>query len=436
MREHMRVVSHHPGRFVIPLLLVLCLMVGFGAQPAPVLAENQGFLTFETGSDNAPIDLPGVRFTIEDGEPWRYGDVRTRQYNAPYPSSCVDRPADIATPVCEYAVNGNFFAWLGTVGANGAMEFTGGTASYVELDVSAGAPVQLVAYSPTDRPISAIVMRPNAGTDRNRRVRLDAPTGEQIAYITFEGSASLWLIDDLATDAPGVPDQRIPETRKPALVTVVQRLPATTTLSPGGIFTLELVITNRGAGPASATVLTLSLPSARVRVLNATFSRADAWVSRLQTDLLEIRTGALRPNGDTVKATLQFAVADSVNVGDDLGGVLSFTWSDDGSGGRSRSNTLVLPVGAQLPIPFAGLTASPADGTNLSFTSTIFAPGEPVAFWYNTPDGKAVELRTLRADANGQIAVILNAAGLPPGTYTLVAFGHWTEFTAVAPFSR
>jgi hypothetical protein len=44
------------------------------------------------------------------------------------------QPAPIRSAVCAYTVADDVFAWPGVVGANGRLTFTGGVATFVELD--------------------------------------------------------------------------------------------------------------------------------------------------------------------------------------------------------------------------------------------------------------------------------------------------------------
>lgn len=410
------------------LLLTTLAALGGGIARANTIT---GYLTFEPGRDGASIDLSGVIFTNAGGEPWVYGDVRTRKYNAPYPSSCADRPANIAAPICEYAVGDSLFAWTGVLGGAGRIEFTEGNASFVSFDLSAGSRTNVIAYNADERPIAAVSQLPQ-GEGRRGTILLQAPTGERIAYVDISGTTNFWLLDNLTTDAPGVPDQRPPERSNPALLTVVQRPSAAGALTPGSTLTLTVVTTNRGKGLAKSALLTMPFDPARVSVSNASFSRSSDWVTRLVTNTLEIQTGPLAA-GETMTATLRLQVLPTAPADGAISGRLSFSWSDAAGGGKGRSNALAATVGAPLPAP--SLTSEAAGASKRSFTSDVFAPVEPVGVWYNTPAGRAVAVGTLTADREGRLTVSLDTTGLAAGQYTLVALGHWTEFSTVAPFT-
>lgn len=92
------------------------------------------------------------------------------------------------------------------------------------------------------------------------------------------------------------------------------------------------------------------------------------------------------------------------------------------------------------------------------FSSAVFAPAEPVSFWFNTPNGNSVPLRIVdgklvvtpeskheRHSGMGGKYVLADYQGfvkLPleqhetmvPGVYSLVAHGNLSGFEAVSPF--
>jgi hypothetical protein len=85
-------------------------------------------------------------------------------------------------------------------------------------------------------------------------------------------------------------------------------------------------------------------------------------------------------------------------------------------------------------LPLAVTPAQGAVGTTFVFSGGNFAPGEPVALWYNRPDLDPAALEQGTAGADGTLHLELSSAGLPPGWYALVAHGLWSNITAVAPF--
>jgi hypothetical protein len=238
---------------------------------------------------------------------------------------------------------------------------------------------------------------------------------------------------------PTLPGARRPSTPdKPALVTVVQRPNPNMAAAHSSIVTYTIVAVNRGKGSAKETTITVPFDPAQVQVLDVTTSRPATWVSKLRTNSLEIKIGPLGSQGDTVTATLRLMTLPTVANGTSLGQRLSYHWSDDAGGGDGSSNLPVLTVGDSNTIqplyPLAVAPGSAPAGATLTFSSPIFKPDEPVAFWYNTPDGKTIAAAQLFAQADGSAGLEFTTAGMAPGAYSMVAHGHWTDFTAVTTF--
>jgi hypothetical protein len=401
-------------------------------------AQQEGYLIFDLGQDGTAINIPGLTFTDNTNDTWLYGDVRTRQYNAPFPESCADRPEAIARPVCEFAVAGTGFAWVGQLGREGTITFTQGTASYVEASFSTGATLQVVANDSLGRPIDAVAVTANIGTGQLERVRLEATADRRIASIIIRGSPNFWLLDNLATDAPGVPDQRPPAEESASPFTfVTQHASPNTNVRPGGIVTYTIVATNHGEGDAENVQMTMPVNPAHVQVLDARFSHEEAWVSAVLSDTLVIETGRIASNGGVMTATVRLAIHSNVAIGTPLGARLIVT-GDGVDAERKRSNQTLLVVGdANNQQPFYPLTTDPVVGpvgSTHSFSSTIFVPGEPVTLWYSSPTGDSVEITMVNADENGAINVEFMTQNLATGAYSMVAYGNWSTLTAVGTF--
>lgn len=383
-----------------------------------------GYISFEGGSDGAVIgsSIPGLSFSNTAGMPWRYGDARSGAYNAPFPQDCPSFGGQ-----CAYAVSGNLFAWMGPVQGTGRIDFTGGGATYLTAAFSTAEPLTIEAYDEGGRLVDSESLAPNARTGRLAEVTVAAPA---IGYVLIRGAENRWLLDDLRTDATGVPFDEAPigegGRRYPALVTVEQEVGAPAALAPGAVYTLTVVATNRGRGLALDTTITLPLDPARVRVVDAALSRKEAWVSRAEPERLELRTGPMSKD-TVVTATLRLQVLAEAPAGAELGGRLSFSWKDKVRGGRGSSNLLALAVGGGAtgaPAPLVALAGAPR-----GLAANVFLPGEPVALWRHDPDGAVVAMGRVTAGADGSIQARLEE-GQAPGAYTLVAQGVWSEIVA------
>lgn len=221
---------------------------------------------------------------------------------------------------------------------------------------------------------------------------------------------------------------------KPAFVTVTQRASPSLAARPGDTLTYTVVTTNRGAGAASDTTMTLPFDPAKQTLLDATFSRKDAWVSSVSDGALMFQTGRLGSSGDAVTATLRFTVQPGLAADTALGERLRFRWSDGRSGGSGQSNLLPLVAADAISDPQFYPLAVEATGSTRVFTSAIFAPNEPVALWRNTPDGAVVTVAQVKADANGAIRIAFDASELAAGSHSMVARGAWSDLTAVGAF--
>lgn len=79
--------------------------------------------------------------------------------------------------------------------------------------------------------------------------------------------------------------------------------------------------------------------------------------------------------------------------------------------------------------------ASGPAGSEHVFSSAIFVPNEPVTLWYHRPDGTVVSMPGARASGDGTIELPFATGGLGAGTYTMVAYGEWSRFTASTGFT-
>lgn len=223
----------------------------------------------------------------------------------------------------------------------------------------------------------------------------------------------------------------------PAEVWVAITAEPNMTVGPGESFTLTVTATNQGSGEADGVTITLPFDPSLVSLLDATFSRSTAWLSDLGNDSLTIDAGEIGP-GDSVETTLLFEVNASAAVGGVITSQGDFEWDDDANGGSGSTNAISLTVSSgSTSIPFYSLDVTPfngAAGTTHTFSGTFFAPGESVAFWYDTPTGESIEVGRATADSSGVVTITLTTTNLPPGTYTMVAHGVGSHITAVGIF--
>ncbi len=230
-----------------------------------------------------------------------------------------------------------------------------------------------------------------------------------------------------------------PPPAKTADVWVVVRPTPNLSATQRSIITFEMVITNIGEGAARDAEVIFPFDPNLVQVLDARFDVPTAWVTAVNRDSLVIRSGRLDARSGRARGIIRFVVRENAQTGGVVTGRVQLRWTDDGDGGRSQGNLFAIPVGAaEQNSPTYTLAVEPAEGssdTTFRFTSSIFVPREPVGIWYNLPDGRVIGISTLRADDEGGLTVNFTDRDLPRGFYSMVFYGLWSEFTAVAPFA-
>ena len=186
-----------------------------GAGPAWALAEpgwpagvpntprspGDGFIDFEDGADGAVIasTIPGVVFSTTFGIDWRYADKSTGHYNIhPYGEQ-------------SYEI-GNVGGWLGVTGDAGRIDFTEGTATYLSLLCSTYSGLVIEGYDADDNLIATSGWADdNLHTRTLTRLTIEAPQGGPgMKYVVMHDSGNYWIVDDIATDAPGIEPSHIP----------------------------------------------------------------------------------------------------------------------------------------------------------------------------------------------------------------------------------
>ncbi len=257
------------------------------------------------------------------------------------------------------------------------------------------------------------------------------------AYNPSNKSAGIWAetyLDNLtlwrkpATEKPVV---------KPADVHVVIDPSPNHGVVAGDVVTYTVTVFNNGQGGAKNATVYLPVDPAVATVLDATFDDDDAWVSELFEDGLSFETGPLASKDGTVVATIRLLVKADAPLWTLLTERALVEWDDWADDGAAWSNQPIVQVAqADDDRETYSLVVEPGVDGHILFSSSIFAPDEPVGVWYNTSDGEVVAGPTYYAEEDGSLAVDFNSTDLPAGTYSMVFYGHWTEFTVVGAFSK
>ena len=171
---------------------------------APV--SNAFFIDFEQGfghnGQTIGGDYVGIHFTNSNGLDWRYGDSNSGVYN----TYSVD--LGLGWNAATYNHYGYCWTWLGTEGTWGRIDFTNQDGTYLQVRYCSGTPLSLYAYDAVGNLIAATAGPANRRVDEGvldmGTLRVDAPTGQTIAYVRVFDSGTLFVIDNLEGDFSGV----------------------------------------------------------------------------------------------------------------------------------------------------------------------------------------------------------------------------------------
>lgn len=215
-----------------------------------------------------------------------------------------------------------------------------------------------------------------------------------------------------------------------------------------GTVSYDIQANNTGKGVAYYTNVVIPINQAELKVSAATLSGKAAWLPTNTPSEIEFRIERLNPGEQSI---LRLNLTQLV-PGAALDQALSFQWSDASGVHSGESNT---PQGYQATYSLS--VAS--NGASQIFSANLFAPDEPVTFWYNTPGGSVVPVQVIRngtavsgdynndkdkddseyaqayvVAAGGAAQLNFSTAGLAAGTYSMVARGNWSGITAVGVF--
>jgi hypothetical protein len=235
-----------------------------------------------------------------------------------------------------------------------------------------------------------------------------------------------------------------------------------TATAPGASFTDTITVANERQDPAHDVAITVPFDASAVQLLGVQFNQSGAWVTSATPNGFHADLGRIGSHGQEVQVIASFAERPGYTPSNTLLSSIAYSYSDNGKTHSGTTNTELLPIAAApvaLPTPASMVVMA---GGTVQINSAIFAPGEAVAFWYNTPSGQALPLyirngqitterrhqetlasgatqelnngHFLIADAQGAIAAMLSTKDLQPGAYTLVAHGLSSDATAVVAF--
>lgn len=227
-------------------------------------------------------------------------------------------------------------------------------------------------------------------------------------------------------------------------------LQQTAAADSNGVMTYVVQAVNTGGNPARNLRITVPFDGSALRPMDATFKPSAAWVSNVSDGALTIQTDKVASDS-TFESTVRFQALPGHHSAA-LTERLTFRWSDGDSSKSGVSNDPDLTTGAVAASN--GLVVEEVNGSYV-FSSSSFAPGEPVVFWYNTPAGDVVSTEIkdsvivdarftdekeegaafVSANADGAVRVPLRTKDLVPGVYTMVARGDDSGITVTGVFT-
>lgn len=207
-----------------------------------------------------------------------------------------------------------------------------------------------------------------------------------------------------------------------------------TGVEPGAITTYQVKLGVVGQHHGRRIVVRLPLSPTAQDVVDATFSRPDAWVSAVMTDALDLRIDQLGP-GEVLTATLRLRTRAEAAPGMAIVTRAQLAWAGDGGRAPVLSNPVVLVVGQSPdqsgPPPLSIIPATIRRDTRFNLTYDGFSAYELVSLWYNRPDGQVIAIAPVGADNAGRVSVAFSASDLVPGRHQFTARGFCSGVLAV-----
>lgn len=224
--------------------------------------------------------------------------------------------------------------------------------------------------------------------------------------------------------------------------------------SQGSDLIYQVVASNNGKGPAQNTSITIPYNDELLDLVDVSIAGGPAWVAERDNDSLTVKIEKLTSGGDSRTINVRFSSDANLSSGEVLGERLSYTWNDSEGSASAQTNLPILNAGKSHFDLNVNPASAPAKTVRGFRSDAIFAPGELVTFWYNSPDGVAHELEVkgvslvdaastktkdnggafIAADQNGVIYAEFDANSLPAGSYSLVARGSTTGYIATTVF--
>ncbi|NWJ53388.1 MAG: hypothetical protein HXX14_21325 [Bacteroidetes bacterium] len=205
-------------------------------------------------------------------------------------------------------------------------------------------------------------------------------------------------------------------------------------ISPENLVSFSFKVKNIGVGSTSYVRLEIPIPQGlEVGYLKNTSS--GVWVTQVTTTTVTIALPSLGQDQE-VHGTLLFRPNANAVIGTEIEARYKVVFDDEVGCGKSlNSNTQRFVFGetnsSEDGAIQRGAAISATVGEKVSLVQKGYLANEIVSLWYTKPDGTSVSLGEQRANANGEITILLNTAGFAPGDYAVVGYGNRSEVTQV-----
>lgn len=219
---------------------------------------------------------------------------------------------------------------------------------------------------------------------------------------------------------------------------IVLRLwPSAHRVQMGNVVAFELIVNNEGTARARNVVVTLPYVKEQMALLRPKTKDEGVWISELTDDRVVITFNNVPSSGEQ-RIELFFQVAPKLPENLPITVRASGEYRSNGVKQRARSNQVVVYAVSSADVT-PQVTVAPQQGqagTIFTFTIKNYFPKEQVFTWFNTPDGRAIDSGLAgRADGQGTAVYSYDSRPLPPGKYSLVAYGQISKITTLVEFT-
>ncbi|NWJ48732.1 MAG: hypothetical protein HXX08_22975 [Chloroflexi bacterium] len=255
--------------------------------------------------------------------------------------------------------------------------------------------------------------------------------------LQIDKSGSGYVLTASATGLPSVDSTPFDVARPSEIVPQFRVSPdRVVATNPENLVSFSFKVKNIGAGNANKILVEMPIPQGLdVGYLDG--ASAGVWVTQVTATSVTIALPKLEQNQEA-SGTVVFRPNSNAVVGTEIETHYTLIYDDDtGSGMRVNSNSqgfvygeaesnLDESKGAVQP----GAAVSAKAGEKVSIVQKGYLANEWVSEWYTAPDGKSVSLGMQLANANGEVTIAVDTAGLA-GDYAVVGYGNRSEVTQV-----